>query len=192
MIHANAHSLSAVELEHARPAPYLFHRRFGRASARRIAEAAWAFYPPAALLVAALLLAAGCRSGSDGGSARADFRDGAALKASDVPAIYPSYPSHLPLAGTADARATAHYGKNRIEIANLSDQPWPASRIWVNRKYSALLAHTRPGQVRSFNFEYLLDDQGRPFPTDNMGVRVEEVELVTGDERTKVPFGLGY
>lgn len=191
MIHANAHSLSAVELEHA-PTPYLFHGRFRHASARRVAEAAWSLYPPAALLVAALLLAVGCRGGSDGRSARIDSRDGAALKASDVPVVHPSYPSHLPLAGTADARATAHYGKNRMEIANLSDQPWPDSRIWVNRKYSALLAHTRPGRVRSINFEYLLDDQGRPFPTDNMSVRVEEVELVTGDERAKVRFGLGY
>lgn len=178
----------------ARPSPYLFERRLRSRAAHRLAEAAWSLYPPAAILLAVLLLAAGCRGGSNGADARLGgaSRDEGPTRVAAAPAEYPSYPIETPLVGTADGRATAYYGKDRLEIVNLSEQAWPQTRIWVNHRYSALLPHTRPGEVRSIHFSFLRDEQGRTFPTDNMEIRVESVELVTGDERTKVPFGLGY
>lgn len=198
MTHATPHALR--DITSARPSPYVFERRLRSPAAHRCAEAAWSLYPPVALLLAALLLAGGCRKGADAGTRAHAGRPAPSIGASQDSAItsasspvsYPGYPVETPLVGAADARATAHYGKNRLEIANLSEQPWPATWVWVNHRYGALLPYTRPGELRSMRFEMLRDERGRPFPSDNLSVRVEAVELVTGDERTSVPFGLGY
>jgi hypothetical protein len=179
-----------------RPAPFLFERHPRSRTARRAAEGAWSLYPPLALL-AAVLLAAGCKSSSDdsGSTASRPTQPPVAETATSASAqeiSYPGYPIETPLVGVADARATVNYGRDRLMIANLSDQPWPATRVWVNHRYGALLPHTHPGQLRTIHFGFLRDEQGRPFPKDNMAVRIESVELVTDDERTTVTFALGY
>ena len=180
-----------------RPTPYLFERHPHSRTARRAAEGAWSIYPPLALLAAAFLLAAGCKSDpEDSGTTAAGPAQPAIAEttasASAKEVSYPAYPIETPLVGAADARATANYGRNRLEIANLSEQPWRATRVWVNNRYSALLPYTHPGQLRSLHFSFLRDEQGRAFPTDNMAVQIESVELVTDDERTTVTFALGY
>ncbi len=210
--------LNAPSNPHVRPAPYLL-RTAPRGAVRTWAETAWSLYPPAAIVVAALLLAgSGCQSDDAGDPAAPSARlarqdlpitepgdaerrqamqaEGGAISTNPGEAtsgpVYASYPSELPLIGTAAARATIRYGADRLELANLSRLPWTESRLWVNRTYSVLLPHTKPGDIRSIHFSFLRDAEGRPFPTDNRNVRIEEVEIVSGDERTKVRFGLAY
>lgn len=191
---------------------------------RRVAETAWSLYCPAALLLAALVLAGGCRSDDDpyasaGGSARlagqsvvteagdaqrlereakapaeqaADPADAAPAADATAEPLYASYPTELPLVGTAAARATVRYGKGRLEVANLSDMPWTQGRIWINRRYSAPLPFMAPGQIATLRFDWICDDTGTPFPVKARDVFVEQVELVLGDERTRVRHGLSY
>ena len=180
-----------------RPAPYLFDRHPRSHAARRAAEGAWSLYPPLALLAGVLLLAAGCKSEGDDAATSAGAPQQPAItenamNAGAAETSYPAYPIETPLAGVADARATVNYGRDRLMVANLSDQAWPATRVWVNHRYSALLPYTHPGQLRTIHFSFLRDEQGREFPRDNMAVRIESVELVTDDERTTVTFALGY
>ena len=184
--------------------PFVVNRRPRGATGRRWAawaERAWACYPPAAVLVAAVFLVGGCaRLGmtADEPATRptagvtepgdAQRREAEA----DAPAGFPAYPSDLPLVGTAAARATVMHGKNALDLANLSKLPWRDARVWLNRRYSLPLAYLAPGKIERLKFEDFRDDKGATFPTDNRLVVVEELELVLGDERTRVRFGLGY
>ncbi len=187
--------LSHANAQPVRTAPFLLRHTPRHAPTRQWAERAWSLYPPAALLIGALLLAAGCRGNHTASTPMASpAPEGDAYRANaSVEAIlYPSYPADLPLAGSADARATIRYGKDRIELINLSSTPLTGARLWVNDRYSMLLPHTRPNDIRSIHFSFLRDENGRPFPTNNSVIRIEKVELITGDERTSVRFGLGY
>ena len=181
-------------------APFILRHAPRHPRARVCAERAWSLYPPIALLLAALLLATGCRQDSSEASSAsaAPSPDAQFISDADRPShtveaiLFPAYPSEIPLAGTADARATIRYGKNRIELANLSESPWAGARVWVNERYSVLLPYTKPRDIRSIHFDFLRDENGRRFPTDNSSIRIEKIELITGDERADVRFGLGY
>ena len=193
--------------------PFLLNRAPKNPTARRWAERAWACYPPAAVLVAALVMAGCGQLGLT--SARADQTGDARLAggvtepgdaerreaeaneptvaATTAPAeVLAAYPSDLPLVGTAAARARVMHGRNRIDLANLSKLPWSGGRLWLNRQYSVPLAYLLPGKIERLSFEDFRDEKGRRFPTDNSSVVVEQVELVLGDERTRVRFGLAY
>lgn len=197
---------------------------------RRAAETAWSFYCPAALLLAALVIAGGCQSDGDSmqsrhhrapaqlagqeiGDAVTEAGDAERLErnatlpgesASDdddapsdldtAPAepLYAAYPVELPLVGTAAARATVRYGRKSIDIANLSRVPWSEGRIWINRKYSAPLPVVAPGQICKLRMDWIRDETGSPFPVKQKDVFVDKVELVLGDERTRVRHGLDY
>ena len=63
---------------------------------------------------------------------------------------------------------------------------------WCARPYSTLLPYTKPGEIRSIHFDFLRDESGARFPTNNTSIRIEKIELITGDERANVRFGLGY
>ena len=84
------------------------------------------------------------------------------------------------------------HGKNRLDLANLSKLPWTGGRLWLNRRYGAALPYLLPGKIVRLEFAWFVDENGQPFPSDNKDVFVERVELVLGDERTRVRFGLGY
>lgn len=185
----------------AKAAPFLLRHAPRHPRTRRLAERAWSLYPPAALLLGVLVLAGGCSmfgvgDQGTGATTMADPTTGpgdADGPGTTVDAIlYPSYPSETPLAGDADGRATIRYGRDRIELANLSESPWSGARIWINERYSTLLPYTKPGEIRSIHFDFLRDESGARFPTNNTSIRIEKIELITGDERANVRFGLGY
>src|SRR5688572_9028180 len=203
-----AHPEGRIMFATARPhqptpptAPFILRRGPSRPDARRWAERAWSLYPPAALLLGVFIVAGGCKSwgGDDEGapaaamSTTSDPSSDPERPSATVEAIlFPCFPAEARLAGDADGRATIRYGKDRIELANLSESPWSGARIWVNEKYSALLPYTKAGEIRSIHFDFLRDENGKRFPTDNSDVLIEKIDLITGDERTNVRFGLGY
>ena len=176
--------------------PFVFANGPKSPVVRRWAERVWNAYPPAAMLLSAVLLA-GCGQLGLTAAAPADDAQDARLagNATAVPAPV-AYPSELPLVGTAAARATVAHGKDRLEVANLSRLPWPGdgqARLWLNRRYGAPLPRLLPGKIARLSFADFLDADGNAFPTDNSSVVVEHIELVLGgDERTRVRFGLGY
>ena len=182
----------------ARAAPFVLSRAPRRAGTRRWAERAWTLYPPVGLLVVAALLMGGCQS--DGEEASTGQSNAALVAASATaaePEVAPearnlAYPEQFPLVGTAAARATVRHGKNQLEIINLSRTNWTGWRVWLNQLYSAPLPHTKPGELRTYRFDWFVDEAGQPFPTANRDVRVEQVELLMGDERTRVRHGIGY
>lgn len=166
-------------------------------------------YPPLAILVFALLfLAAGCSQtratsasepSPEAQLAVADLAEGVETDSPEAqqaaptpePEVLPSFPAHAPVIGTAAARATLRYGRNQVDLVNLSKLPWTGGRVWLNRQWSAALPHTEAGEIRRFDFSYFRDAEGRPFPTDNPATRIERVELQMGDELTRVRYGLG-
>ena len=197
--------------------PAAARRTFGhRALGRRMMVAAWTFYPPLALLVIAMLfLSAGCSQTRptsaadpivpDAQLATAEI-DGQSPVADEVvpgdetnaveidePAqpVATLYPSGSPVLGTAAARATVQYGRNKIELANLGQLPWTSGRVWINRTWSVQLPHTKAGKLRRLDFGLFRDASGRPFPKNNQSVRVERLELQLGDEITRIRYGLG-
>ena len=193
---------AATTTDHLSPPadrPFVLYRVPRNPKARRWAERAWACYPPAAVLVAAVFLLGGCAklgltAGRPDAPAAPTTAGPTTAAADDAPAAagYPAYPDDLPLVGTAAARATVMHGKNALDLANLSKLPWRDARVWLNRRYSLPLAYLAPGKIERLKFEDFRDDKGATFPTDNRLVVVEELELVLGDERTRVRFGLGY
>jgi hypothetical protein len=202
----------------SRPEPSLLGSAPADPRTRRVAETAWSLYCPAALLLGALVLAGGCRSDNespyaDAGPARlagqsvvteagdaerlernAEAPGELALADATVPAelVYASYPVELPLVGTAAARATVRYGKASLDVANLSKIPWTDGRIWINRQYSVPLPVVAPGDICTLRFDWIRDEAGTPFPVKASDVFVDKVELVLGDERTRVRHGLDY
>ena len=197
----------------ARPAEagFLLRRTPRDARTRRMAELVWSSYPPVAMLVVTLLLAAGgCQLRGDQPARAAApaaqlandtimteagdaATPGAPAEAQTTVAQGPiAYPSELPLVGTAAGRAVVRHGKNRIELANLSKLPWSNGRLWLNRQYSAPLPALAPGSIASFDFAWFRDETGQAFPTDNDQILVDQVELVLGDERTRIRYSIGY
>lgn len=202
----------------SQPEPSLLSTAPADPRARRVAETAWSLYCPAALLLAALVLAGGCRSDNESPYANAgpaqlagqsvvteagdaerlerDTQSLAELADSETGAparpLYLAYPTELPLVGTAAARATVRYGKASLDVANLSKIPWTDGRIWINRQYSVPLPAVAPGEICTLRFEWIRDEAGTPFPVKASDVFVEKVELVLGDERTRVRHGLDY
>ena len=193
--------------------PFVLNRAPNNVAARRWAERAWSCHAPAATLLAAFLVG-GCgqlgltSARSDGQSdARlaggvtepgvtepgdAERRESAAATTAPAAEVLAAYPSDLPLVGTAAARAKVMHGKNRLDLANLSKLPWGGGQLWLNRRYGATLPYLLPGKIVNLRFEDFRDEKGQAFPTDNRAVVVEQIELVLGDERTRVRFGLGY
>ncbi len=170
--------------------------------ARPVAAMAWEAYPPVAILVVALLVGAGCKSGDDvrtGDELQDDSNvisaiDGTATLASadvETELATLAFPSELPTIGTAAARATIRHGKDQVDLFNLSKTKWPRVRVWLNGEYSTLVQDLESGKLQRLRFASFLNADGKPFPSDNRTVRVERVEMQTGDELARVRFGIG-
>ena len=163
-------------------------------SARKsAAEVVWSLYPPLALMAAAaLLFAGGCASSREGDEADAYAAEEPAAIVASAAASAPVYPAHLPVAGTAAARATALHGRDQLDLVNLGRHDWASGRVWLNGRYGAALPpRTAPGAIRRLPFALFRDADGLPFPSDNAAVVVDRVELQFGDELARVRFGLG-
>lgn len=168
-----------------------------------VAAVLWEAYPPAALLAAAALMASGCTMpidlayGDEPPAPRHDevrYGDEAVLASAELDAAPPvAYPTDLPLAGHAAARAVVLHGKDRVDLINLGKIAWPAGgRVWVNGRWSFALPAAEPGVFVKLGFEQLVDVDGEAFPTDNRDTLVERVEIEMLGELANVRYALGY
>ena len=103
-----------------------------------------------------------------------------------------SYPTDMADGGNADARAQVAYEVDQINLLNLSSEDWTDLEIWVNRKYSLHLPRLEAGKkrVKTITFLMLYDDQGNPFPSDNMKQKIDSLEMVRDGKRYTIPLQL--
>ena len=103
-----------------------------------------------------------------------------------------SYPTEMTDGGTADARAQVAYEVDQIQLLNLSPEDWTDLEIWVNRKYSLHLPRLEAGKkrVKTLTFLMLYDDQGNPFPSDNMKQKIDTLEMIRDGKKYSIPLVL--
>jgi hypothetical protein len=103
-----------------------------------------------------------------------------------------TYPTEMTDGGTADARAQVAYEVDQINVLNLSQEDWTDLEIWVNRKYFLHLPRLEAGKkrVKTITFLMLYDDQGNPFPTNNMKQKIESLEMVRDGKKYTIPLVL--
>ena len=115
------------------------------------------------------------------------------VEADPASAVVPmTYPAELPTVGTAAARAIVRHGRDQVDLVNLSKLPWPRATVWLNESYGLVVTHTQPNDIRRLRFDQFANERGEAFPTDNMQVRVEAVDLQLDDELARVRVGLAY
>lgn len=142
------------------------------------------------LTVSMGLIAAGC-SGRPSMWRNPDpeLRKSSAEFAADAAKRFP-YPAGAAQAGRAVARAQVGYMLNRLEVVNLSDQPWTDVEVWVNRSYVVHVPSMNPNQLKRLPFQMIFDDSGQHFPLKNDQVLVDRVEIYQGGKIYEVPFQL--
>ncbi len=103
-----------------------------------------------------------------------------------------TYRTDLPDGGTAEARAQVAYDVDQIQIINLSNDDWTDVELWVNHKYVLHLPRLESGKkkVKTLTFLMLYDDQGNPFPKNNMKQRIDSLEMVRGEKKYQIPLVL--
>ncbi len=159
----------------------------------KILALAWDAYPPAALLVAAGVMAGGCSMKVGEFDMAGNEPEAAQLAAAEVQQPPAEYPVELDVVGNAAARAVALHGKDRLDLINLSGMTWQAGgRVWVNGRYACRLNDADPGVILKIEFAKLLDADGRAFPSDNREIMVERVELELAGELANVRYDLSY
>jgi len=158
--------------------------------ARRFLDVLVTIYPPVAILVAALLLASGCASQPAVAGKSSPEEPDARLAASRVGH---AYPADLQVVGNAAARAVVLHGKDRLDLINLGEMPWPhGGRLWINGRFSCALPMTQPGVFARIEFGRFRDAEGQPLPTRLDDEPVERIEIEVAGELTNVRFALGY
>lgn len=106
--------------------------------------------------------------------------------AADAAKRFP-YPSDAPNAGRAVGRAQVGYSLNRLEVVNLSDQPWTDIEIWVNRSYVVHLPKMEPHELKRLRFQIIFNESGQHFPLNNHQVLVDRVEIYQNGKLYDVP-----
>jgi predicted small lipoprotein YifL len=101
------------------------------------------------------------------------------------------YKSNAPRGGEAVARAQVGYTLNRIDLVNLSKEPWSDVEVWVNQKYVVFVPTMQPNDLKIIEFTMLFDDQGNYVPLDNKKVLVNKVEILRDGKMYDVPVKLG-
>ena len=119
-----------------------------------------------------------------------NLRKASAQFAADAAVRHP-YKSEIPRGGEAIARTQVGYALDRIDLVNLSQDPWTDVELWVNQKYVVHLAKVEPNTLKIINFQMLYDGQGNYFPTDNKKVLVSKVEVMKDGKMFDVPVRLG-
>ena len=99
-----------------------------------------------------------------------------------------SYPATAPRGGDAQAMASVDHGLyNRIDVSNLSDTDWNGVELWVNEKYVVNIPVWASKKVQQVTFQMLYDRDGKSFPVDNKGMRVEKIEIFRDGKLYNVP-----
>jgi hypothetical protein len=103
-----------------------------------------------------------------------------------------SYPTDMADGGKADARAQVAYEVDQINLLNLSAEDWTDLEIWVNHKYFLHLPRLEAGKkrVKTITFLMLYDDQGAPFPSNNMKQKIDSLEMVRDGKKYTIPLVL--
>jgi len=119
-----------------------------------------------------------------------NLRKASAQFAADAAVRHP-YKAEAPRGGEAIARSQVGYSLDRLDLVNLSQDPWTDVEIWVNQKYVVHLPKVEPNTLKIINFQMLYDEKGNYFPTDNKKVLVSKVEVLKDGKMFEVPVRLG-
>jgi hypothetical protein len=101
------------------------------------------------------------------------------------------YKADAPRGGEAVARAEVDYTTNQVSIVNLSKETWSSVEVWVNKNYVVFLPTMEPNKLKSLSFTMLYDDKGNNFPTNNLKVMVNKVEILRDGKMYDVKTKLG-
>ena len=119
------------------------------------------------------------------------LRKTSAQFASDAAKRHP-FNASLPAGGNAQGRAQVGYGRDTVEIVNLSTEDWQNVELWANRKYVVFIPRIRAGagRVTTINFQMMFDEKGRYFPLNNATPdrMVRQLEIVRDGQVYTVPF----
>ena len=118
-----------------------------------------------------------------------NLRKASAQFAADAAVRHP-YKSDVPRGGEAIARSQVGYALDRLDLVNLSQEPWKDVEIWVNQRYVVHLPKVEPNTLKIINFQMLYDEKGNYFPTDNKKVLVDKVEMYKDGKMFDVPVRL--
>ena len=119
-----------------------------------------------------------------------NLRKASAQFAADAAVRHP-YKSDLPRGGEAIARSQVGYALDRLDLVNLSQEPWQDVEVWVNQKYVVHLPKVEPNTLKIINFQMLYDEKGNYFPTDNKKVLISKVDVLKEGKMFDVPVRLG-
>ena len=119
-----------------------------------------------------------------------NLRKASAQFAADAAIRHP-YKAEVPRGGEAVARSQVGYSLDRLDLVNLSQEPWTDVEIWVNQKYVVHLPKVEPNTLKIINFQMLYDEKGNYFPTDNKKVLISKVEVLKEGKMFDVPVRLG-
>ncbi len=118
-----------------------------------------------------------------------NLRRTSAQFAADAAKRHP-YKGDAPRGGEAIARAEVDYTLDKIEIVNLSDEPWEDVEIWANQKYVVHLPVMEPKKLKKIDFQMLFDDQGNSMPTSIKRSPLKKVEIHRGGKLYDVALKL--
>jgi hypothetical protein len=94
--------------------------------------------------------------------------------------------------GVAKGRAQIGYGRDTVELVNLSTEDWHNIELWANRKYVVFIPLVRAtsDRVKTINFEMMFDENGHYFPLNNSVPErmVRQLEIVRDGMIYSVPF----
>ena len=86
------------------------------------------------------------------------------------------YPADATKGPEAVARAQVGYDRNKIELANLSNEDWKDVDVWVNGAYVVHLPRVEKGKLKTIHFPMLYNAKGKAFPSS--GTLVKKVEVL--------------
>lgn len=142
-------------------------------------------------LVVAVSLLAGCADKPTWiPSSDKNLRKTNAQFAADAAKRHP-YKADAPRGGEAEARAEVNYTPNELFIVNLSKDSWTEVEVWVNKNYVVFLPVMEANKPKTVNFTMLYDDKGNPFPTNNIKVMINKVEILRDGKMYDVKAKLG-
>ena len=101
------------------------------------------------------------------------------------------YKADAPRGGEAEARAEVDYTTNQVSIVNLSKENWTNVEVWVNKNYVVFLPMMESNKLKSLSFTMLYDDKGNNFPTNNLKMMVNKVEILRDGKMYDVKTKLG-
>jgi len=141
------------------------------------------------VVLGSVALAGGACSGRTSVVPNSDksLRRSSAEFAADAAQRHP-YKSDAPRGGEAQARAQVGYMLDRIELVNLSPEPWENVEVWVNREYVVFIPRMESGRLKRLDFQMIFNGQGKYLPLDKY--QIKTVELYRNGTMYSVPVQL--